>query len=39
MHGELLEFNEALQKTVQTKEAALVRLREELVGICQYKTI
>ena len=51
MHGELLEFNENLQKTVQVctwelflppvlinviskmKDAALIRLREELVRV------
>jgi len=33
MHGELLEFNENLQRTVQMKEAALIRLREELVRV------
>jgi len=31
MHGELLEFNEMLQKTVQTKDQLIQRLRTELV--------
>ena len=33
MHGELLEFNESLQKVLQTKEATISRLREELVSL------
>merc|ERR1719219_3115021 len=33
MHGELLEFNENLQKTVQMKDAALIRLKEELISL------
>jgi len=33
MHGELLEFNEALQRTVQSKDAMLARMREELVSL------
>ena len=31
MHGELLEFNEMLQKSVQTKDQLIYRLRSELV--------
>jgi hypothetical protein len=31
MHGELLEFNEMLQKNVQTKDQLINRLRSELV--------
>ena len=31
MHGELLEFNESLQKSVQSRDAAISRLRAELV--------
>ena len=31
MHGELLEFNEHLQKTIQAKDGYIKRLRDELV--------
>ena len=31
MHGELLEFNEMLQKSAQTKDQLIHRLRSELV--------
>ena len=31
MHGELLEFNESLQKSVQSRDVAIGRLRAELV--------
>ena len=31
MHGELLEFSENLQKSLQTKEAVISRLRNELI--------
>ena len=31
MHGELLEFNEHLQKTIQAKDSYIRRLRDELV--------
>ena len=33
MHGELLEFNEHLQKTLQAKDAIIRRLRDELVDV------
>ena len=33
MHGELLEFNEHLQKTLQAKDAIIRRLREELIDV------
>ena len=33
MHGELLEFNEHLQKIIQGKDAVIRRLREELVDV------
>jgi len=33
MHGELLEFNENLQRTVQGKETMISRLREELISL------
>lgn len=33
MHGELLEFNENLQRTVQSKDVLLARMREELVAL------
>jgi len=33
MHGELLEFNENLQRSVQTKEGVIARLREELISL------
>jgi len=33
MHGELLEFNENLQRTVQGKESMISRLREELISL------
>lgn len=33
MHGELLEFNEHLQKVLHNKESLLRRLREELVDL------
>ena len=33
MHGELLEFNESLQRTVQTRDAVIGRLRAELVSL------
>jgi len=33
MHGELLEFNENLQRTVQTKDSQISRLKEELVSL------
>ena len=32
MHGELLEFNEHLQKTIQSKDGFIRRLRDELVS-------
>ena len=33
MHGELLEFNEHLQKTIKTKDVTIRRLKEELVDL------
>jgi hypothetical protein len=33
MHGELLEFNESLQRTVQARDAVIGRLRAELVAL------
>ena len=33
MHGELLEFNENLQKTVQNKDNIIQRLKEELISL------
>ena len=33
MHGELLEFNESLQKVLQSKDGTISRLREELVSL------
>jgi len=33
MHGELLEFNENLQRSVQSKEGIISRLREELISL------
>ena len=33
MHGELLEFNEHLQKVLQAKDAVIRRLREELIDV------
>ena len=33
MHGELLEFNENLQKTVQTKDGIIARLKEDLISL------
>ncbi|XP_049941422.1 sorting nexin-29 isoform X2 [Schistocerca serialis cubense] len=33
MHGELMEFNDRLHRQLQSKEAALRRLREELVDL------
>jgi len=33
MHGELLEFNENLQKTVQSKDTIIGRLRDELISL------
>ena len=33
MHGELLEFNEHLQKTIQSKDVYIKRLRDELVNL------
>ena len=33
MHGELLEFNENLQKVLQSKEGTICRLKEELVSL------
>ncbi len=33
MHGELIEFNEHLQKVLQAKDAAMRRMREELVEL------
>ncbi len=33
MHGELIEFNEHLQKTIQGKDALIRRMREELVDL------
>lgn len=33
MHGELIEFNEHLQKNVQIKDAVITRMREELVHL------
>lgn len=33
MHGELLEFNESLQKVLQNKDGTISRLREELVSL------
>ena len=33
MHGELMEFNERLHRTLQTKEAILRRLRDELIDL------
>ena len=33
MHGELLEFNEHLQKLLQSKDALIKRLRDELVDL------
>ena len=33
MHGELLEFNEHLQKIIQGKDAVIRRLKEELVDV------
>eukprot|EP00092_Neocalanus_flemingeri_P018720 GFUD01020275.1.p1 GENE.GFUD01020275.1~~GFUD01020275.1.p1 ORF type:complete len:796 (+),score=193.24 GFUD01020275.1:230-2617(+) len=33
MHGELLEFNENLQRSVQSKESIISRLREELISL------
>ena len=36
MHGELLEFNEHLQKTIQSKDVYIKRLRDELVNNCHF---
>ena len=33
MHGELLEFNDRLQRALQAREAALRRLRDELIDL------
>jgi sorting nexin-29 len=33
MHGELMEFNDRLHRLLQQKDAALHRLREELVDL------
>lgn len=33
MHGELLEFNEHLQRVAQQKEAAMARMRQELEAL------
>lgn len=33
MHGELIEFNEHLQRNVQIKDAVIMRMREELVDL------
>jgi len=33
MHGELLEFNESLQRNVQSRDAVINRLRAELVSL------
>ena len=33
MHGELLEFSENLQKTIQSKELVINRLRDELISL------
>jgi len=33
MHGELLEFNETLQRSVQTRDQVICRLRSELVEL------
>ena len=33
MHGELIEFNEHLQKNVQVKDAIIARMREELIDL------
>ena len=33
MHGELMEFNETLQKQLMSRESHLKRLTEELIGL------
>ena len=33
MHGELIEFNEHLQKVVHSKDLAIQRMREELIDL------
>jgi len=33
MHGELLEFNEVLQKNLQGRESVILRMREELISL------
>lgn len=33
MHGELMEFNSHLQRSIQRKDAAIKRLKEELVDL------
>ena len=33
MHGELLEFNENLQKNIQNKDTVISRLKDELISL------